>query len=76
MGKRRYAKRKARQTYRHMDTVMENLLDLKDMFAEDHEDLAAMLQSIMELQLMTQQILEKWYVRCWGAAPSDWNADS
>lgn len=76
MTQRKYAKRKARQTYRHMDTVMANLLELGELFEKDHPDLTESLTAIAQAVHMIQITLENWYTQVWGKAPNDWYSDA
>lgn len=73
---RKYAKRKTRQIYRHLDTVMANLLELSEIFEDDHESQAAALSQIAQVTLVVQDLVEKWYEMVWGSVPADWYGDA
>jgi len=71
---RKYAKREARRIYRYMDETMSCLLELADVFQEQHPPEAQMLSVCAKVVLEAQKMLARWYAHVWGSEPSDWYA--
>lgn len=71
----RWAKRKARRLYRRMDTTMEQVLELGEIFEKDHPEHMAVLESIAKTILIAQANLTTFYKLTWGRLPGDWYMD-
>lgn len=70
---RKYAKRKARRVYDHMDKTILYCLDLADTFGEGYELESRGILAIDKLILAAQNMLYRWYTHVWGKAPDAWN---
>lgn len=69
---RKYAKRNTKSIYRHMDCVMEELIELAAIFDPQHPDLGDALRLMAKVILQAQSMLAKWYTKVWGSVPSNW----
>lgn len=76
MGRARYSKRKTRQIYRRLDTVMADLLLLADIFKELHPPLALYLELTAKATLKIQEMVVKFYAKAWDSPPGDWYSDA
>jgi len=64
--KRDTLKRNATQAYNHLDSALEDLLNLKNIFQAQHPDLAAGLDLSMQMILHSQELIEVFAQLAWG----------
>lgn len=67
--KRDSMKRKMAQAVNNLDSVMLDVLYLKQLFEVQHPDLAEELENIAQIALMLQQGIESFSFRVWGTPP-------
>lgn len=73
---RRWAKRKARRIYCRMDGTMAQLLELADVFKEQHPDISLKVETIAVCIARCQLLLCNFYRETWGNEPDNWYSDA
>jgi len=71
----KWAKRKARRIYSKMDTLLADMMSLRELYEGTHPDLDAGIEAAAHGVLIAQQLWETWYLTTWGRIPDDWHMD-
>ena len=71
----KWAKRRTRRIYCRLDTAMDQILGLKEVFEADHPEHCHALDTIAKEVLFAQEHLAMFYRVTWGRLPSNWYMD-
>jgi len=71
----RYAKRTSKAIYRKFDSLLADMLAMRDIYQDDHPELADAIDTAGHGIMMAQELWIAFHAACWGSIPSDWSSD-
>lgn len=69
---RKRVKERCARVHKHLGLAADALAVLKTEFTEHHPDLAQEIDQMGVAVLMLQEVVEAFWVKCWGKLPSKW----